>query len=375
MLFRTEVLGTHRKDLLRLVLTEGPRFPAIAEFYHREVVTRGLKLMGELLRHGPRREASCRPRASPRFPQLVVAPLILAVVWDGLFAAIEPLDVKGLLDVHRQLLLRRQGEKAGMKRIAIVAGLALLAGCGRRRVVVVQPASRRRAARSHGQRRGAAGQPRLQGRRPHPEPQGRRGRQRRRGPGAGAAGEGLFRGQHRADHGAARPGQGQPAPRWWPATGRRRSRRPRPSWRSGGDARQCQDHPGARRAAAEVAPSARARPSTTPRRPIAQAEARLNSAREALRLDEAGFRNEDIDAARAQLAEREAALQVAERQLADADLIAPSRGIVLSPRARGGRHRRTPARRCYVLSLTDRRSGCAAMSRSSISAASSPAWR
>src|SRR5512145_2061899 len=48
--FRTEVLGTRRKHLLRLVLTEGPRFPAIAEFYHREVVSRGLRLMGEVLK-------------------------------------------------------------------------------------------------------------------------------------------------------------------------------------------------------------------------------------------------------------------------------------------------------------------------------------
>ncbi|MBO0763887.1 MAG: efflux RND transporter periplasmic adaptor subunit [Hyphomicrobiaceae bacterium] len=61
-----------------------------------------------------------------------------------------------------------------------------------------------------------------------------------------------------------------------------------------------------------------------------EADARLNSAREALRLMRAGFRVEDIDAARAQLADREGALQVAQRQLADSDLIAPSQGVVLS---------------------------------------------
>ena len=49
-----------------------------------------------------------------------------------------------------------------------------------------------------------------------------------------------------------------------------------------------------------------------------------------MRLLRAGFRVEDINAARAQLAEREAALQVAERQLADAELVAPSQGVVLS---------------------------------------------
>jgi HlyD family secretion protein len=61
-----------------------------------------------------------------------------------------------------------------------------------------------------------------------------------------------------------------------------------------------------------------------------QADAQLNSARQMLRLMKAGFRQEDIDAARGQLAEKDAAVLVAERQLADADLIAPSPGIVLS---------------------------------------------
>ena len=39
-----------------------------------------------------------------RFPQLIVAPLLLAVIWDGLFAKIDPLDVGGLLRAHREVL-------------------------------------------------------------------------------------------------------------------------------------------------------------------------------------------------------------------------------------------------------------------------------
>ena len=45
------------------------------------------------------------PLATPaRYPQLVVAPLLVAVLWDGLFAKIDPLDVRGLLDAHREVL-------------------------------------------------------------------------------------------------------------------------------------------------------------------------------------------------------------------------------------------------------------------------------
>ena len=103
-LFRTEVLETKRKDVLRLVMTEGPRFPAIAEFYHREVISRGLKQIGVLLRRAEARGELAHP-GIVKFPQLVFAPLIMAVIWDALFARIEPLELEGLLVVHRQLLL------------------------------------------------------------------------------------------------------------------------------------------------------------------------------------------------------------------------------------------------------------------------------
>jgi membrane fusion protein YbhG len=83
-----------------------------------------------------------------------------------------------------------------------------------------------------------------------------------------------------------------------------------------------------------------------------EAEARLNSSREALRLMRAGFRSEDVEAARAQLADREAALQVAQRQLADAELMAPSRGVVLS-RVREAGAIVAAGETVFVLSLTD----------------------
>jgi len=83
-----------------------------------------------------------------------------------------------------------------------------------------------------------------------------------------------------------------------------------------------------------------------------EAEARLNSARQGLNLMRAGARGEDIDAARAQLAERQAALQVAFRQLADAELKAPSKGVVLS-RVREAGAIVAVGETVYVLSLTN----------------------
>jgi HlyD family secretion protein len=66
------------------------------------------------------------------------------------------------------------------------------------------------------------------------------------------------------------------------------------------------------------------------RQAVKVAEANVKYAQETLRLAEIGPRQEDIDAARAQLREREAAVTQSERRLADADLVAPGPGIILT---------------------------------------------
>ncbi|MGO9483461.1 MAG: secretion protein HlyD [Rhodomicrobium sp.] len=82
-----------------------------------------------------------------------------------------------------------------------------------------------------------------------------------------------------------------------------------------------------------------------------QDDALLNSAREALRLQEAGFRKEDIALGKGQLDERNVAVEVAQRNLTDADLIAPSKGTVLS-RVREVGAIVAAGESVYVLSLT-----------------------
>ena len=49
-IFVREVYGTRRKLVIRLMISEGPRFPALAEFYYREVLSRLLKALRGLMR-------------------------------------------------------------------------------------------------------------------------------------------------------------------------------------------------------------------------------------------------------------------------------------------------------------------------------------
>jgi len=101
-----EVLETRRKDIVRLVLTEGTRFPAIAEFYHREVLSKvfaGLRVV--LLRALDRGEL--RHKALVEFPQLLAAPLLVAIVWNSVFGTLQPLDARAMLKAHIDILLDR----------------------------------------------------------------------------------------------------------------------------------------------------------------------------------------------------------------------------------------------------------------------------
>ena len=76
-----------------------------------------------------------------------------------------------------------------------------------------------------------------------------------------------------------------------------------------------------------------------------EAKATLKYSDEALHLAEIGPRQEDIDAARAQLAGEDATLIQSERRLADAELIAPSVGVILTrAREKPARSWRRPSR-------------------------------
>ena len=102
-LFIREICGTRRKDVIRLIIAEGPRFPALAEFYYREVIARVLPAMRALLTRAVER-GELASDALARFPQLLIAPGLVAIVWNALFDRFAPLDVEKLMRAHLDLL-------------------------------------------------------------------------------------------------------------------------------------------------------------------------------------------------------------------------------------------------------------------------------
>ena len=107
-IFIREIYNTHRKQVLRLIISEGPRFPALAEFYYREVLSRMLgAVRARLARAFDSGEIA--DDTLIRFPQMLGAVAVMAVIWSGLFERFEPLDVSGLMHAYFDRLLPRTG--------------------------------------------------------------------------------------------------------------------------------------------------------------------------------------------------------------------------------------------------------------------------
>ena len=102
-LFVNEIYGTRRKDVIRLIIAEGSRFPKLAEFYYREVIARVLPVMRARLTLAVER-GELPHDALARFPQLLVAPALVAIIWNALFGRLAPLDVRELMRAHLDVL-------------------------------------------------------------------------------------------------------------------------------------------------------------------------------------------------------------------------------------------------------------------------------
>ena len=106
-LFVDQILATRRKDVIRLIITEGPRFPKLAEFYYREVIARVLEAVRALLRRAVER-GELKDDTLVRYPQLLAAPGIVAIVWGGLFDRFEPLDLRAMMRAHFDTLFGKE---------------------------------------------------------------------------------------------------------------------------------------------------------------------------------------------------------------------------------------------------------------------------
>ena len=109
----THVVNNEKaRAILRLLIAESGKFPQLADIFHLEIIGPGVAAMRQVLAKG---EASGEFRKSrvKDFPQIVVAPGVLATVWRLVFGERNQLNLQAFMTAHMDFVLhglRKRGE-------------------------------------------------------------------------------------------------------------------------------------------------------------------------------------------------------------------------------------------------------------------------
>jgi AcrR family transcriptional regulator len=90
--------------LMRILITEGARFPALTEIYHREVLALGRSLIGRIVARGIAR-GEFRPGPAADLPIVIFSPVLMAAIWGMNFERHEPISPDAFLQAHVDLVL------------------------------------------------------------------------------------------------------------------------------------------------------------------------------------------------------------------------------------------------------------------------------
>jgi AcrR family transcriptional regulator len=93
-----------RREVLRMLIAEAPRFPELADRYHQEILRPCLDMLRQAIRRGMD-SGEFRKSAIVDLPQIVIAPIALVDLWMMMFDDRQPLDMKAYFNAHLDLVL------------------------------------------------------------------------------------------------------------------------------------------------------------------------------------------------------------------------------------------------------------------------------
>jgi AcrR family transcriptional regulator len=98
------VADRRRREVVRMLIAEAPRFPALADRYHEEILKPCLDMLRQAIQRGINR-GEFRKSAIVDSPQVVIAPIALVDLWMMMFDERQPLDLKAYFSAHLDLVL------------------------------------------------------------------------------------------------------------------------------------------------------------------------------------------------------------------------------------------------------------------------------
>jgi AcrR family transcriptional regulator len=98
-----QMVNTDLRTLMRVVIAEGEKFPALTEHYYTESVAKGRELIGRIVQRGIDR-GEVRQGAATALPIVVMAPAIMAAIWRMTFDKHAPILPEQFLAAHLDLV-------------------------------------------------------------------------------------------------------------------------------------------------------------------------------------------------------------------------------------------------------------------------------
>ncbi len=99
------VQNSKARSIVRLLVAESRKFPQLSDIYYKDMIEPGLRTIRLIVDKGVSSGDFSRT-AMAEFPQLLLAPGVLAVLWTILFSERRPLDLERYKEAHVQLVLR-----------------------------------------------------------------------------------------------------------------------------------------------------------------------------------------------------------------------------------------------------------------------------
>jgi len=103
-IYHNIVEDRRRREVVRMLIAEAPRFPELADRYHDEIHSPCVDLLKQAIERGMDR-GEIRRSAVTECPLVLIAPIALVDVWMMMFDDRHPLDLRAYFDAHLELVL------------------------------------------------------------------------------------------------------------------------------------------------------------------------------------------------------------------------------------------------------------------------------
>jgi len=93
-----------RREVVRMLIAEAPRFPELADRYYQEILAPCMERLKQAIQRGIDR-GEIRRSSVIDSPHVVIAPIALVDIWLMMFGDRQPLDLKTYFDAHLDMAL------------------------------------------------------------------------------------------------------------------------------------------------------------------------------------------------------------------------------------------------------------------------------